>query len=132
MLPDERVGSQPQCLRLVVAADLNDDGMRLAGNPPRRIPIDARFSQRGSRPQLLGQEFRDQIATKLRDQHAEAGLSHQRNARPRLVGERDLASGDAAARDVDGIGRPQSRGDRNGEFHRRLSPLHRGATPQVE
>src|SRR5437588_3165881 len=30
VLPDERVGSQPQCLRLVVAADLNDDGMRLA------------------------------------------------------------------------------------------------------
>src|SRR6202023_2394222 len=92
--PDQRVGREPEYLWLTVTgAAANDDRMRLSGDPPAGIAIHRGLLHGGPGSHLLSDEVRDEVATELRDEHAQPGLFDQRNAGTRRVRERHLTAG---------------------------------------
>src|SRR5258708_23790843 len=70
VLPDQRVGSHAQGLRLIVAADLDDDQVRLARYPPTGVAVYRDFLHRRPLLHPFEDEAGDEVATELGDEHA--------------------------------------------------------------
>src|SRR3989442_1368524 len=68
VLPDQGVGSHAQGLRLIVAADLDDDQVRLARDPPAGVAVYRDFLHRRTLLHPFEDEARDEVATELGDE----------------------------------------------------------------